>query len=251
MKCQTTFGNTVQIPVTILLQETSWTVVPPSPFAPLSRIVHDLHLFSASLSFAPVAIQKEPPAASVLSESFLWAQKKKKSVQTSSQLASSCWSQEKREGDRQTVTTTTLATENKSIQLIVCADVKVCVCECKSLINTIFYNCSVIVCVCASESVSVDWMQHWKNNRNWEKIQQKNQIQQLQLQRQTAPMPFRYWGKHLLCRLNAVNVVYKVCDHKKQTMWNLHLHLWLFSVRPIDKFLRWPRTKDLHSRVAV
>lgn len=116
----------------------------------------------------------EPPAASVLSESFLWAQKKKKSVQTSSQLASSCWSQEKKEGDRQTLTTTTLATENKSIQLIVCADVKVCVCECKSLINTIFYNCSVIyVCVCVSVSVSVDWMQHWKNNRNWEKIQKK------------------------------------------------------------------------------
>lgn len=90
VKCQTTFGNTVQIPVTILLQETSWTVLSPHPHLSLS-LRHDLHLFM--YFFRACCNSKsfllEPPAASVLSESFLCAQKKK-SVQTSSQLASSC-----------------------------------------------------------------------------------------------------------------------------------------------------------------
>lgn len=153
VKCQTTFGNTVQIPVTILLRETSWTVVPPSPFAPLSRIVHDLHLFSASLSFTPAAIQKVSYWNRLLhpfwAKVFYGRRRKKKCANQLATGQQLLIAGEERERDRQTVTTTTLATENKSIQLIVCADVKVCVCECKSLINTIFYNCSVIyVCVC-------------------------------------------------------------------------------------------------------
>lgn len=98
VKCQTTFGNTVQIPVTILLQETSWTVLPPPfPSVPLSPCTI---YTSSSLSFAPAAIQKVSYWNRLLHP--FWAKvfygrKRKKSVQTSSQLASSCWSQEKRE----------------------------------------------------------------------------------------------------------------------------------------------------------
>lgn len=197
MKCQTTFGNTVQIPVTILLRETSWTVVP-HPHLPLSLALCTIYTSSLPLFLSRLLQFKKFPIGTAccirFERKFFMGAEEKKSVQTSSQLASSCWSQEKREGDRQTVTTTTLATENKSIQLIVCADVKVCVCECKSLINTIFYNCSVIVCVCASVSVSVDWMQHWKNNRNWEKIQQKKK------KRNTAATTTTYNVRQLQCR---------------------------------------------------
>lgn len=127
---------------------------PPIPICPsLSHCARSTPLLCLSFFRAccnSKSFLLEPPAASVLSESFLWAQKKKKKC--ANQLATGqqlLIAGEERERDRQTVTTTTLATENKSIQLIVCTDVKVCVCECKSLINTIFYNCSVIyVCVC-------------------------------------------------------------------------------------------------------
>lgn len=161
---------------------------PPSiPFCP-SLSVHDLHLF---ISFFRACCNSksfllEPPAASVLSESFLWAQKKKKCANQLATGQQLLIAGEEREGARQTITTTTtLATENKSIQLIVCAAVKVCVCvcvcECKSLINTIFYNCSVIyVCVYVRLLVLIEC--NIEKIIEIEKKYEKNQIQQLQLQ---------------------------------------------------------------------